>query len=630
MLLRYPDSFALWNILAVANWRSGQLDRAVGGFEKASRLVPDDPEVHYNLGVVREAQGDADAAVRAYRKAISVRPDHARALNNLGVVLFGQNDLEEAARAQQRAVVIEPDYAEAHNNLGVTLLAQGRSQAALCAFSQAVALWPRYLEAHYNRGLALEACGRFDDAVAAYERALELHPDHAPALSQKLYLQARICDFSAADEFSKVRDTLGISGGRIAPFTVLWAQDDPARQMARAHVWSRQSFDARSAPAPARHISGDGKIRVGYFSSDFGDHAVSCLVSGLLREHDRRHFEIHAYGIGPARSGPMLERIQGAVDHFADIRTLSDAGAVELARSHGLDIAIDLNGYTRHARTGLFARRLAPVQINYLGYPGTMGADFMDYIVADRVLIPSSERAFYSEKVIYLAHTFQPNDNRRPVSKGETARSDFGLPQDGPVLCCFHNSHKIGRREFDTWMRLLCRLEGSVAWFSRMNAPAVENLRKQASARNVDPDRLIFADHMPSYADYLARFRHADLFLDAFAYNACTTASDALWAGIPVVTKAGRTYAARVGASLLAAVDLPELVTETQNDYEELILDLCRSPDKLAALKRKLDDNRHACALFDTANHARVFETGLRAAHELFVRGSQAQDIDVA
>jgi predicted O-linked N-acetylglucosamine transferase (SPINDLY family) len=360
---------------------------------------------------------------------------------------------------------------------------------------------------------------------------------------------------------------------------------------------------------------------VGYFSADFHDHATLHLMSGLLREHDRNRFEIHGYSYGATRGGELRDRVAASMACFTDVRDLSDQAIVDLARSNGLDIAIDLKGYTRHSRSRLFAYRLAPIQINYLGYPGTMGADFIDFMIADRVVVPDRERKFYAEKVIYLPNSYQPNDITREIARTQTRRADFGLPETGIVFCCFNQSYKITPNEFEIWMRLLRKVDGSVLWLLRSNSWAEANLRREAGLRGVDPDRLVFARKLP-HAEHLARHQHADLFIDTFNVNAHTTASDALWAGLPVVTKAGRQFAARVAASLLTAVGLPELITETEQDYETLILHLATSPDGLAAIKAKLAQNRSSRPLFDTVRYARDFERALEAAYQEHLAGS--------
>jgi predicted O-linked N-acetylglucosamine transferase (SPINDLY family) len=349
-------------------------------------------------------------------------------------------------------------------------------------------------------------------------------------------------------------------------------------------------------------------------------------MAGLLREHDKKNFEVFAYSYGRTKSGDLRKKAEEYVEHFFDVTDQSDQEIADLARSHGLDIAIDLMGYTADTRSNIFEYRLAPVQINYLGYPGYMGADFIDYIIADPIIIPTKQRVFYTEHVIYLPHTYQPNDEARAIADRATTRSEFCLPEDVFVFCCFNNTYKISQSEFDIWMNLLRKIDKSVFWLLKSNKWAELNLRKEAELRGIDPRRLVFAEHLPA-AEHLARHKHADLFVDTFNYNAHTTASDALWSGLPVVTMQGKQFAARVAASLLKSVGLPELITETKEDYENLIFQLATEPKRLAEIKEKLARNRLKEPLFDTKRYTRNFERGLRNAYQLYCDDKPPQDI---
>ena len=345
-----------------------------------------------------------------------------------------------------------------------------------------------------------------------------------------------------------------------------------------------------------------------------------------MREHDKHRFEIFAFSYSENKDCDLRQQLIKDVEHFVDVYDYSDSKIADLARSNDLDIAIDLTGYTRHSRSRLFQFRLAPIQINYLGFPGSMGADFIDYIVADPVVIPRHQRPFYSEKAIYLPNSYLPNDDAREIAQTITTRADFGLPEDAFVFCCFNKSYKISRREFDIWMRVLNKVEGSVLWLFKANKWVEPNLRKEAEKRGIDPLRLIFADRV-SQSEHLARHKHADLFIDTFNYNAHTTASDALWSGLPVVTKQGNQFAARVAASLLTAIGLLELITTTEEDYEALILELATNREKLAEVKKTLDTNRLTQPLFDTKRYARDFEAGLTAAYDLYFADQEPRDI---
>jgi predicted O-linked N-acetylglucosamine transferase (SPINDLY family) len=412
----------------------------------------------------------------------------------------------------------------------------------------------------------------------------------------------------------------------ISPFTMLSLADNAALQLRFSRKWAAEKYTSTKHPLAARPRVKLERLRVGYFSADFHNHATLYLMAGLLREHDKSQFEVYAYSYGRSKSGEWRERAESDVGHFVDVSDLSAHAIADLARTHGLDIAIDLKGYTTNTRSDLFQHRLASIQINFLGYPGSMGADFIDYIVADPIVIPDDQRSHHSERVIYLPHSYQPNDNTREIAATTTTRADFGLPEDGFVFCCFNNSYKISPCEFDIWMRLLGKVKGSVLWLLRANRWCEHNLRQEAVSRGIAPERLVFADKAV-HAQHLARHKHADLFVDTFNYNAHTTASDALWAGLPVVTKVGQQFAARVSASLLTAIGLPELITETEDAYEALILALATDPIRLSEIKAKLSVNRRVYPLFDTKRYTRYFEAGLHQAYDSYLAGQSPHDI---
>jgi predicted O-linked N-acetylglucosamine transferase (SPINDLY family) len=480
------------------------------------------------------------------------------------------------------------------------LLRRGRLAEAVADYDRALQVRPDFSQAWFNRGTALMKLNRIADAIPSLDRAARLKPDNRQALVLKAYLQAKICDWSAG----------ALPPGAdldAEPFLMLGMDDDPARQLARAQNWARASFPTTPASLPGAGAPG-GKLRLGYFSADVHDHPVMHLMARLFELHDRERFEVHLFSFGPERQDAMRQRAVNAVDRFHDVREMSDAAILALARDAGIDIAIDLMGYTRGSRTEIFARRAAPVQVNYLGYPGTLGAGFMDYIIADPWMVPDDDRRFYAETVVHMPHSFMATDNSRAAAEDRFSRAQFGLPEDGIVFCCFNNGYKITPAEFGIWMRLLQKVPGSVAWLTRDSEEAAANLIREAAARGIDKSRLVFATRMPDHGDYLARYRCADIFLDTFNYNAHATASDVLWAGLPLVTRSGRSFPSRVAGSLLKAVGLPELVTQTAEAYEALALDLATQPQRLAEIKARLAANRLTMPLFDSQGFTRDFE----------------------
>ena len=476
--------------------------------------------------------------------------------------------------------------------------------------------------------LALQDQGKLEEAIEAYNKALAIKPDYESTRTQKLHQQAHICDWSSIAKDIEGLPRLGTTKELVSPFSVLSLEDSPERHRIRSEIYAAATCPQRPIPTWTRPLQKPERLRIGYFSADFHDFPGMYLMAGLLEKHDRTKFEISAFSYGPDKDDPMRKRIINAVDHFIDIRTADTSTVIDLARQKKIDVAIHRNGYTKNSRTELFASGLAPIQINYLGYPGTLGADFIDYIVADPVIIPDDIRRHYSEQIIYLPNTYQPNDDNRTISDQTITREEMGIPNCAFVFCCFNQNYKISPIEFDIWMRLLGKVEGSVLWLLKSNKWAEQNLKQQAEARGVIAERIIFAERMPQ-AEHLARHRLADLFLDTFNYNAHTTTSDALWAGLPVVTKMGQGFAARVAGSLLNAIGLPELVTTTKQDYEELILELATNPAKLAKVKDKLATNRLTQPLFNTELYTKHLENGYQQAYQNYFDGKSPKTIIV-
>lgn len=573
---------------------------ALAAFDAAIRLEPGYAEANLNRGIALGQLGRTEEALAAFGRGILLNPDRAEAYNNRGNLLLRQHRLRDALRDYERAIRLRPTYAEALLNRGNALKMLRRPEEAVASYDRAIAAAPGLYQAYANRGTALRQLKRPEAALESLGAALRLKPDHAIARAELLDLQAHLALWTGKASLPDAHD------GAVPPFYVLHLADDPARQLACAQAWAEEKFGGIRPDVQERGAPGP-KIRVGYFSADFHNHATMYLMARLFELHDRSQFEIHAFSYGADAQDEMRARLIGAVDDFHEVADLDDRQIAALSNLRGIDIAIDLKGYTEDGRPGIFAHRAAPVQAAYLGYPGTMGADFIDYIIADDVTIPAEARNFYSETIAALPHSYQVNDDQRRISEAPVSRVECGLPEDGFVFCCFNNGYKISPDAFAIWMRLLREVEGSVLWLLRADEIAVRNLRSEAERAGVDPGRLVFADRVP-LDRHLARHRCADLFLDTFVYNAHTTASDALWAGLPVVTKLGKSFAARVGGSLLHALDLPELVTGTEADYEALALDLARNPARLAAIKAKLSAKRTTAPLFDAARFTRDIE----------------------
>jgi len=599
--------------------------------QMATGIIEEFPSVvkPYDILAKTYAQlNNLNAAQAVYKQVLRLKPDYFEACNNLGVVLINSGAWGAAASCFKRAIELKPDYVEAYCNLGVALSETGDIEQAVISLRQAVKLQPQYIAAHNNLGFALKEAGDLEAAVASFDNALALQPDHVSALANRTYLQAEMCDWHQYDAIKDELEIFERENSNQAPFSLFTINDAPDKQRIYAENFARSKYRCSPLPMAKNAERKHEKIRVGYFSSDFYNHATMYLMASFFEHHDKNNFEIFAYSYGPDKDDKMRQRVIRDVDVFRDVRNNSDKEIAELAREDSIDIAVDLKGHTRGARTGIFCYRPAPIQISYLGFPGTMGVDFIDYLIADNVVIPSEFKKHYSENIIYLPNSYQVNDSTRAISEREMKRSEFNLPEDGFVFCSFNKNYKISPREFDIWMRLLKKVDGSVLWVFRSNGKAPQNLINEAKSRGVSADRIIFADKLP-LDEHLARLRLADLFLDTFNVNAHTTASDALWVGLPVVTKIGKSFPARVAASLLNATGMQELVTETEDAYEALAFELATNKKKLDTIRQNLAANRETCPLFNTELFVRQIEAAFLEAYKLYEKGKAPETIKI-
>ena len=624
-----PDNAGTYNNIGSALKEKGDLEKAVASYKKALKIKPDYAEAYYNLGIALKDNGDLEAAIASYKKAIKIKPDYSEAYNNLGVALQDKGDSDAAIDSYKQALKIKPDFAESCRNMGISLQNKGNIKAAIASYEEAIKLKPYDAETYYNMGVALVERGALDAGIKSYDMALNINPGHQVARVNKLHQQLHICDWTALAQDRDLIAMLGTSTESIEPFTILSLEDAPERHRVRSQIFNKKLYGYKTPLLPTvKPSQKPQRLRIGYFSADFYEHPVTYLMAKVLEEHDRMRFEVYGYSIGPAKDDDMRQRLINAFDVFIDVRDMNDQDITQLARQDKIDIAIDLTGYTKNSRPSIFAYRAAPVQINYLGYPGTMGANFIDYIIADQTLIPMDSQKFYSEKPIYLPHHYQAQDNTLPISDYTPSRLDLGLPEDGFVFCCFNNNYKISPSEFDIWMRLLGHVDDSVLWLLESNKWVKVNLLKEAKLRGISADRLVFAQKV-SHEKYLAQFRRADLFLDTFNYNAGATASHSLWAGLPVLTKLGEGYTARMAGSLLPSIGLSELATHSEEDYESLALALATDPERLAKIRQTLADNRLSTPLFDTELFIKHLEDGYQQVYQRYYDGKLPEAIFV-
>jgi protein O-GlcNAc transferase len=627
--------FSLFQLATLLR-RLSQGAEALLAYDACAQLAPQEPQVFIQRAACRFETGDYAGALSDFDHAILLvqqaaaagrqdrrisLPDlffnRAAALENLG------RDVEALA-AYDQVLKLMPGAANAWSNRGILLRKEGRMEEAVSSFRRALALDPRHIPARTNRGVALTTLHRYAEAQADFERALEIEPDNPHALGGLLSVALPRCDWEMLDRILPRLAANIPSGQAVAsPFHLSLAFGDPAL-LSEGATHFRRAWLPRNQPRP-RLREGGGRIRLAYLSADYHVHATAHLIADLFARHDRSLFEVFAISYGPDHPSPMRDRLRQGVDQFIDVQTFSDAQVAELLRNLGVDIAVDLKGYTQWSRCEILAHGAAPVQVSWLGYPGTLSSGFCDYVIADRHVLPHAEQPYWDEKIVHLPDTYQVNDPERTHPTPGTRR-EAGLPDDGFVFGCFNNHTKILPAQFGAWMRLLAAVPGSLLWL--LDDSASDVLRERAAAHGIEPARLVFAPKV-SAAEHLQRLPHAGLMLDTLPYGMHTTASDALWMGVPVITCLGRSFAGRVAAGLLHALECPELITATLDDYESLALALARDPARLAALRRKLEEKRLTAPLFDAPRFCRNLEQAYATMMEIARAGEAPRAFDV-
>lgn len=624
-----PDYVDALSNLGNACYMLQRFDEALASYDRALALAPHHVNSLSNRGNVLLELKHPEQALACFRQALAQQPDHLGSLNNLGNALFALHRLEEAANQYRRALAQQPDYPDALNNLGCVLLELAQPEQALVCFDRLLARDPQSEQGLYGRGNCLKQLNRFPETIHCWQQLLNHKPAY-PYLRGALFsLRQNCCDWQDYAACEQALLTAVLSGGKAAnPFDFLMTTASASQQLYCARQYARQEYPAKPAPLWQGEIYRHERIRIAYLSADYYNHATAYLMAELFARHDQRRFETIAISFGPNPQDVMRQRMEGLFSRFIDVRERSDQEIALLLRELEIDIAVDLKGYTRDSRMGILAYRPAPVQVNYLGYPGTLGADYIDYIIADRHLIPPGHEPYYQEQVVRLPDSYQVNDRQRLVAPDTPSRAQAGLPEQGFVFCSFNNHYKLSPEMFAVWMRLLARVPGSVLWQLCDNAVAIANLQQQAQQHGIDPARLVFAGRLSS-PFHLARQRLADLFLDTLPCNAHTTASDALWMGLPLLTCQGETFVGRVASSLLHAAGVPELVTHSLAEYEARALQLATEPARLAALKARLLAQRDRCTLFDTDRYCRHLESAYQTMWRRYQDGAAPTAFDV-
>ncbi len=671
-----PSLAAAHNTLGVMHLDSGDVAGAIARFTVGLNARPDYARLHLNLGRALQIRGESAGAIGCYREAIRLAPDYAIAHNNLGASLLGQRQPREAVAALRRALELEPQYPEAHCNLGNAWQALDDPAAAVACYQEALRLRPDYFNARLQMGVAIESLGQRPEAMSIYESLVQMQPNSGEAWQRLalllmasnqwdrartalervalllpdadrpggnlLHAKQMLCDWSNRqadlESLGRAVDSRLAAGepAGVTPFYAIVFAWPAAQQLAiaraesRLHAVKQESLRQELAIERQRQPRRPGRLRIGYLSGDFYDHAVSHLTQGMFALHDREQFEVFAYSFGPDDGSSYRWRIQRECEHFIDVRTMRTHALARRIAADGVDILVDMMGFSGYSRLEVMAARAAPVQVSWLAYPGTTSSDFIDYVFGDPLITPPESAADFSEQIVRLPHSYLITDREQPVAASAGRRRDHGLPDDGFVFACINNSYKFEPVIFDVWMRILARVPGSVLWLKAGGATMEANLRREAEARGVAADRILFTRGILPKPLHLARLSLADLFLDTHFYNAHTTAADALWAGLPVLTCPGPTFAARVGASMLTAVGLPELIAPDLERYEALAVELAGVPAQLGRLRERLREGRTTAALFDTPRFVRNLERGYRAVWAIHEAGEPPRAIDIA
>jgi protein O-GlcNAc transferase len=623
-----PDYAEAWTNKGNTLNELKRFDEAIAHHDRALSLKPDYVEAWSNKGNALKELKRYDEAITHYDKALSLNSDYAEAWSNKGTTLQELKYFDEAIAHYDKALSLNPGYVEGWSNKGNTLYKLKRFDEAIAHYDVALSLNPDYVEGWSNKGNLLRELKRYDEAIAHIEQVLSLKPTFDWLLGDLLHLNMIVGAWTSfSDSLMNISKRIIENQKVIQPFCLITLSDDSYLHKKSSENYVKDKYLENLALGSIPKFSKNEKIRIGYFSADFRDHAVSILTAELFELHDKNRFEIIAFSFGADDKSPIRLRLSEAFNQFIDVGEMPDLEIAKLSRDLQIDIAVDLGGHTAGGRTGIFSYRAAPIQLSYIGYLGTMGASYYDYLLADKIIIPEDLQKFYSEKITYLP-SYQVNDRRRLISDRQFTRAELGLPEIGFVFCSFNNNYKILPSTFEGWIRILKAVDSSVLFLYVENKWAKTNLQDAFEAEGINSSRLVFASHMPK-EENLARYRACDLFLDTFPYNAGTTASDALWAGVPVLTRMGQSFASRMATSLLNAIGLPELITNTQEEYEALAIELALNPQKLEEIKLKLANNRLTTPLFDTPLFAKNLEAAYLQMYERYQADLQPDHIEI-
>lgn len=598
--------------------------------EQVVLIKPNSADAYNNIGICLEKLNDLDGAIKNYNLAIDNRPNFAEAHNNIGVVFQKLRNFDQAILQYKKAISYKNLYLDAYINLANLFKETKQFEEAIKNYDLAINSNPNFAEAYFNTATTLQDIKNFEKAVLYFEKALLLNKEIPFCKGFLLHAKMLCCNWSGLNElYKEIYNDVEKNRYSATPFGYQAICDDESNLQKCAQLYSSKHFPEIKNNFFTKKISKNKKIKIGYLCGEFREHAVSVLMTEVWEKHNKKNFEIIAFDSGWDDKSLRRSRIIAAFDKFINISKMSDFDVAKLIYKEKIDILINLNGFSGSTgRTIVFSYRPAPIQINYLGFPGTIGSKYIDYLLCDQTVVPSQSKKFYNEKIIYLPDSYQANDTKRKISEKKFLREELSLPKESFVFCCFNNNFKITPNMFDVWAILLKKIDNSVLWLLEGNSQATKNLKKEAKIRNIDASRLIFAKRM-KLEDHLARHKNADLFLDTLPYNAHTTASDSLWAGLPVLTCLGKAFPGRVAASLLRSLDLPELITYSEYEYVAKAEELAINPEKLRFIKNKLDTNKFSQPLFNTELFCRSLETAFKIIFEKHSLGLETEDISL-
>ena len=627
VVLIKPNFADAYNNIGICLEKLNDLDGAIKNYNLAINNRPNFAEAHNNIGVVFQKLRNFDQAILQYKKAITYKNLYLDAYINLANLFKETKQFEEAIKNYDLAINLNPKLAEVYNNKGNALKEIRKFEEAIKNYDLAINLNPNFAEAYFNTATALQDIKNFEKAVLYFEKALLLDKEIPFCKGYLLHAKMLCCNWSGLNElYKEIYNDVEKNRYSATPFGYQAICDDESNLQKCAQLYSSKRFPEIKNNLFSKKVSKNKKIKIGYLCGEFREQATSILMTEVWEKHNKEDFEIIAFDSGWDDKSLRRNRIINAFDKFIDISKVSDLDAAKIIYKEQIDILINLNGFFGTGRPVVFSYRPAGIQINYLGFPGTIGSKYIDYILCDQTVVPPESKKFYNEKIIYLPDSYQANDTKRNISDKKFLREELSLPKESFVFCCFNNNYKITPNMFDVWARLLKKIDNSVLWLIDGNSEATENLKKEAKIRNIDVSRLIFAKRM-KLEDHLARHKNADLFLDTLPYNAHTTASDSLWAGLPVLTCLGKAFPGRVAASLLRSLDLPELITYSENEYISKAEELALNPEKLTLIKNKLDTNKFSQPLFNTELFCRNLESAFKIIFEKYSLGLETEDI---